>query len=65
MVHEASGRVEARSAVRLGYDRADQIGFRADLRSACAGLVAGAGELLRAVYLHPPITGDPVDSRTC
>ena len=61
LVHEAAGRVEARSAVRLGYDRADQVGFRADLRSACAGLVAGAGEFLRAVYAPPLTAGDPVD----
>ncbi len=60
-VHKAAGRVEARSAVRLGYHRADQVGFRADLQSACAGLVAGEGELLRAVYAHPLIAGDPVD----
>lgn len=61
LVHEAAGRVEARSAVRLGYHRADQVCFRADLQSACAGLVAGEGKLLRAVYAHPLIAGDPVD----
>jgi hypothetical protein len=61
VVQEAPVRVEARSAVRLGYYRADQVDFRADLQSACAGLVAGEGELLRAVYSHPLIAGDPVD----
>jgi len=61
VVREAPGRVEARSAVRLGYHRADQVAFRADQQSACAGLVAGEGELMRAVYSHPLIAGDPVD----
>jgi len=61
VVQEAPVRVEARSAVRLGYYRADQVGFLADLESACAGLVAGEGELLRAVYSHPHMAGDPVD----
>lgn len=47
--------------VRLGYHRANQVGFRSALQSYCADLVAREGELLHAVYAHPFIVGDPVD----
>lgn len=57
-----SRRVEARSAVRLGFHRHEQFDFRLELQGACAGLVAGEGELLHAVYAHPLIVDDSVDA---
>ncbi len=43
-----SRRLEARSAVRLGYHRHEQLDFRLELQGACAGLL-----LARVNYCMP------------